>query len=129
MTGFAERIQKILDKQGKRKSDIAHGLGIADSTVRSWWDKNSLPAADVALRVADFLGVPLSYLVTGERAEAAPTLRDVYPRLTDGMAQDVGFIADIYPDITGTDRSYIMGAARTAEKNIAHKDGACARDA
>lgn len=126
---FMSNVVSELKYQGKTQSALAEFLGLKKGTITAWIARDSVPAADVALRVADFLGVPLSYLVTGERAEAAPTLRDVYPRLTDGMAQDVGFIADIYPDITGTDRSYIMGAARTAEKNIARKDGACARDA
>lgn len=126
---FVKNVLTELEYQGKTQSELANAVGIKKSAISMWIARDSVPAADVALRVADFLGVPLSYLVTGERGEAAPTLRDVYPRLTGDMAQDVGFIADIYPDITGTDRSYIMGAARTAEKNIARKDGDCARDA
>lgn len=126
MTVF-ERIEEELDRKGMTRAELSRLSGVDESTIRNW--KKTEPKAVTLDKVARALGVPLSYLVTGERGEAAPTLRDVYPRLTGDMARDVGFIADIYPDITGTDRSYIMGAARTAEKNIAHKDGSCARDA
>ena len=32
-----------------------------------WIKRDSIPSADTALKVADFLGVPLSYLITGEK--------------------------------------------------------------
>ncbi len=65
MTDFAKRIEFLLDLQGKRKADIVHALNIADSTVRSWWTKDSIPAADVALKVAKFLNVSVEYLIDG----------------------------------------------------------------
>ena len=67
MTDFARRIEEELEYLGLKKSDIVKHLKIADSTVRSWWSKDSIPAADVALKVADFLKVPLPYLLDGRK--------------------------------------------------------------
>lgn len=128
MTVF-ERIESELDRKGMTRAELSRLSEVDESTIRNW--KKTEPKAVMLNRVAKALGVPLSYLVTGERAPAPPALRDVYPRLTDEQAEDVGFIADIYPDITDTDRAYIMGAARTAEKNVSREDGRrdSARDA
>ena len=85
MTDFAKRIDIELDYLGLRKSDIVHSLGIADSTVRSWWAKDSIPAADVALKIARFLDVPLEYLIDGTHPEErkAARLSDYEKRLLE----------------------------------------------
>ena len=75
MTDFAKRIEIELDYLGLKKSDIAHGLNIADSTVRSWWAKDTIPAADTALKIASFLNVPLEYLIDGTKSEEKKSLK------------------------------------------------------
>ncbi|WP_147612306.1 helix-turn-helix domain-containing protein [Treponema pectinovorum] len=65
MTDFTRILQEELDYQGKRKADISRDCGINDNTVRSWWSHNSMPAVDVAYKVAKYLNVSLEYLLTG----------------------------------------------------------------
>ena len=65
MTKFAENLENELELQNKRKADIVKNCGIADSTVRSWWAKDAIPSADVALKVARFLNVSVEYLIDG----------------------------------------------------------------
>ncbi|MBQ0003594.1 MAG: helix-turn-helix domain-containing protein [Treponema sp.] len=69
MTGYAQRVLDELEYQGLKKSDLVNNLGIPDSTVRGWWAKDTIPAADTALKVARFLNVSLEYLITGEERE------------------------------------------------------------
>lgn len=69
MTGYAQRVLDELEYQGLKKSDLVNNLGIPDSTVRGWWAKDTIPAADTALKVSRFLGVSLEYLITGEDSE------------------------------------------------------------
>lgn len=71
MTKFAECLERELEIQNKRKADIVKNCEIADSTVRSWWAKDAIPSADVALKVAKFLNVSVEYLIDGK--EYKPT--------------------------------------------------------
>lgn len=116
MTEFAKRVQDELDYQGKRKSDISHTLNIADSTVRSWWDKSSIPAADVALKVAEFLGVPLEYLLTGERKESAVN-KDDYIDISQLGAEEKGKLREIcgkFPLISEESQEDVLALVRKA---------------
>ena len=69
MTKYAETLLGILEEKGLRKSDLVNNLHIPDSTVRGWWSKDSMPALDIAFKVADFLNVPLEYFITGKPAK------------------------------------------------------------
>lgn len=64
---FIQRVVEELDFQGKTKSQLAESLGINNAVISMWIKRDSIPSADTALKVADFLGVPLSYLITGEK--------------------------------------------------------------
>lgn len=68
MTDFARRLLDEMNFLGIKKADLAHELNIPDSTIRSWWARDAMPAADVALKVAQFLNVSLEYLITGKNA-------------------------------------------------------------
>lgn len=52
------------------KAELSRAIEVPDPTVRSWFTKDSIPAADTALKIADFLNVSLEYLVTGEKDES-----------------------------------------------------------
>ena len=66
MTKYAETLLNILELKGMRKSDLVNNLKIPDSTVRSWWTKDSIPSFDMGYRIAKYLGVSMEYLLTGE---------------------------------------------------------------
>ena len=68
MTEFARRLSEEMDYLGIKKADLSRELNIPDSTIRSWWSRDAMPAADVALKVAQFLNVSLEYLITGKNA-------------------------------------------------------------
>lgn len=70
MKDFLKRVLEELDFLNASKADIARFLNVRKSTVYSWFERDTIPAADTALRIADFLNVPLEYLITGERDKA-----------------------------------------------------------
>lgn len=70
MNDFLKRVLEELDFLNASKADIARFLNVRKSTVYSWFERNTIPAADTALRIADFLNVSLEYLVTGEKDES-----------------------------------------------------------
>lgn len=70
MSGFSDRLLDELTYYGYSQADLARHLGVRQSTVQTWIQRGSIPAADTALRIADFLNVSLEYLVTGKLPES-----------------------------------------------------------
>lgn len=70
MNDFLKRVLEELDFLNASKADIARFLNVRKSTVYSWFERDTIPAADTALKIADFLNVSLEYLVTGEKDES-----------------------------------------------------------
>lgn len=66
MRDFLKRVLEELDFLNASKADIARFLNVRKSTVYSWFERDTIPAADTALKIADFLNVSLEYLVTGK---------------------------------------------------------------
>lgn len=67
MNGFLQRVLEEMDFLQVSKAELSRAIEVPDPTVRSWFTKDSIPAADTALKIADFLNVPLEYLVTGKK--------------------------------------------------------------
>ena len=66
MNGFLLRLENELNFLNQTKADLARFLEIRKSTVYSWWERDTIPAADTALKIARFLNVSLEYLITGK---------------------------------------------------------------
>jgi transcriptional regulator with XRE-family HTH domain len=70
MKDFLKRVLEELDFLNASKADLARFLNVRKSTVYSWFERDTIPAADTALKIADFLNVSLEYLVSGEKDES-----------------------------------------------------------
>lgn len=70
MNDFLKRVLEELDFLNASKAELARFLNVRKSTVYSWFERDTVPAADTALKIADYLNVPLEYLVTGEKDES-----------------------------------------------------------
>ena len=66
METFNERFERLLTEKGKNKADVADAVGISRTGMSSWKDNNRIPRADVAVKIAKILDVPVDYLVLGE---------------------------------------------------------------
>jgi transcriptional regulator with XRE-family HTH domain len=75
MNDFLKRVLEELDFLNASKADLARFLNVRKSTVYSWFERDTIPAADTALKIADFLNVSLEYLVTGEKDESQKSKR------------------------------------------------------
>lgn len=110
---FVNNVLSELNYQGKSQSDLANSIGLKKSTISMWITRDSVPAADVAQRVADFLGVPLRYLLTGEREDApAPKVKDVFPWLDAEGAEEISEIADGWNSLDARGRRNVMDTFR-----------------
>lgn len=58
--------QKLLDKHGLKNSDISRATGISNMTLSDWKRGVSTPKHDKLKKIADYFGVSVEYLMTGE---------------------------------------------------------------
>jgi transcriptional regulator with XRE-family HTH domain len=106
MEPFLARVDECLMKKGKKRPWLAKEANIGLSTINSWFSKDRLPRVDDAFRVASALGVPLHYLITGQRSREASTnpavrriVRLLEPLDSDQIMELVGVIKNyIYFD-------------------------------
>lgn len=56
----------LLKAKGVRASDVAAATGIPRSTFSEWKSGRSKPKQEKLQKIADYFGVPLEYLLTGE---------------------------------------------------------------
>ena len=57
---------KLLEKNGVTAYKVGKATGIAGSTFTDWKTGRSVPKQDKLQKIADFFGVTLDYLMTGE---------------------------------------------------------------
>lgn len=68
-----ERIYEILNQKEKRAYQLCEILDIRTSTMSTWKTKKTDPPAKYMKTIADFLGVSLDYLLTGQEAPVRKT--------------------------------------------------------
>ena len=65
-----EIFSKLLEEHGVKAADVCRGTGLPSSLFSEWKRGKSTPKPDKLQKIADFFGVPLSYLLTGEMEES-----------------------------------------------------------
>ena len=60
---------KLRDQRGLKDADVVRNTGITKSTFSDWKNGRSCPKNDKLQKIADFFGVTLDYLMTGEERE------------------------------------------------------------
>lgn len=63
---ISQRIFMILKEKRLKQKDLSEYTGISTSAISAWNKNNLNPAADKLSIIADFLGVSLSFLITGK---------------------------------------------------------------
>ena len=64
---------QIRDSLGYKDSSVASRTGITKSTFSDWKAGRYVPKTDKMQRIANFLGVSIEYLMTGEEKEGGET--------------------------------------------------------
>ncbi|MDY4611497.1 MAG: helix-turn-helix transcriptional regulator [Sphaerochaetaceae bacterium] len=67
MNDFWKRVTSMLTSD-LRMTDISRITGIPRSTISNWIRRGTYPSADCAEKIADVIGVTVSWLVTGQDA-------------------------------------------------------------
>lgn len=82
MSIFIEQVDKLLSESGKTKIELAKYAGISTQSFYDWKNRNTVPAADVAVKIADFLNTSVEFLVTGEE-------KNIYKKKYDTLLADI----------------------------------------
>lgn len=61
-----EVFEKLLAQRGVKTADVCAATGIKQSTFSDWKSGRSKPKAEKMQKIADFFGVTVDYLMTGE---------------------------------------------------------------
>lgn len=72
-SSFKDRINDELEYQDISKKDFAERTGISINTLNMYLYRGSIPAADVAVRMAQALNTTTEYLVTGADSTTQPS--------------------------------------------------------
>ena len=72
-SSFKDRINDELEYQDISKKDFAERTGISINTLNMYLYRGSIPAADVAVRMAQALNTTTEYLVTGADSTTPPS--------------------------------------------------------
>lgn len=62
-----EIFSKLLEERNLRAADVCKGTGLPSSLFSEWKRGKSNPKADKLQKIADFFGVSIEYLMTGEK--------------------------------------------------------------
>ena len=65
---------KLLKEKGVKTSDVCKATGIVASTFSDWKKGKSSPKQDKLMKISDFFGVSLEYLMTGKDTHNTDTL-------------------------------------------------------
>ena len=74
MSAFVERIDFCLLKTNPKRLALCDALNISHTAITDWNRRGTVPAGDIMLRVADYLGVSPWWLVFGEEKPEAGKL-------------------------------------------------------
>ena len=63
---MVERIDMLLQNKNLKRIDIAKAVDFSVNNISRWKTKGCLPDISVGLQVADYLGVSVRFLLTGQ---------------------------------------------------------------
>ena len=66
--GFWHNVEQEREYIGMPRKELAAKAQISYASISTGLERDSIPAADAALRIAKTLGVPLEYLLTGNES-------------------------------------------------------------
>jgi len=66
---FIEILEGLLKDKALSQKELAEKIGLRRPSISDWKKKGTYPYADVAVKIAEILGVSVEYLITGKNAE------------------------------------------------------------
>lgn len=68
---ISQRIFSLLESKHLSQKDLAEYAGLSPAAISGWKSKNTSPSSDKLVKISEFLGVSVYYLLTGKE-ETSP---------------------------------------------------------
>ena len=114
---------KLRDMRGLKDMDISKGLGFHPSVISDWKRGKSVPKYEKLKQIADFFGVSVEYLTTGEQPEGYylnPETAEVAQEIYDN--KELRLLFDAARDVT-PEQLRILQQMALSWKNQGQKNG------
>ena len=66
---FMDNVERELESRGITQKKLAEDLGLRRPTLSDWKRNGAIPAGDICIKIADYLGVSVEWLITGKEKE------------------------------------------------------------
>lgn len=112
---FVERIKKILNEKDIKQTSMLLELGLPKSAIANWEQRGNIPAADVVLKIANYLGVSMEYLLTGETTQT-PNFQQ-FEKLPEEELKKYKIVQMDIDDLANYDEQIMLGNYRLLNEN------------
>lgn len=92
---IVQRIDKIRKQKNISREDITSSCKISKSSFPTWSARGTIPPADVAIKIAWYLGVSVEWLITGHDPE--------------GLTEEDRNLLNMYHLLDGRDKEDVLG--------------------
>lgn len=82
------RIDSVLKKRNLKRKAVADAVGISLQPFTSWANRGSIPGADIAYHIAEYLNVSVEWLLTGKE-DTPPENVNLPPAEIIELAEDI----------------------------------------
>ena len=66
MTDFVKRIDEVLLRKNLKRAALCNDLELSSTAITDWARRGTVPAGDICLKIADYLGVSVEWLISGK---------------------------------------------------------------
>lgn len=66
---IVDRIDSLLKERGLNRVFLADAIGIKPQNISAWSTRGTIPAGDICLKIADYLGVSVEWLISGREGK------------------------------------------------------------
>jgi transcriptional regulator with XRE-family HTH domain len=85
---FIERLEMLLKEKGISQKSLAEYIGIRNPSISEWKKEGTIPRADIAIKIAEYLNVSVEYLITGVEPDNSTIIESLRKHLKN-MEDDV----------------------------------------
>ena len=108
MLEIYQRVENLLREKNLKKIDLTKATGIPDSSIRAWHN-GVIPNVINAYKVAQFLGITVEELVTGEHIDKVPEKPQAEPSIR--LSYMEAKLLERYQKLDDRDREIILSLA------------------
>lgn len=98
---FVERIDEELDFKGMKRAELLRLLGLPRNSISNWLERGNIPAGDICLKIADYFGVSIEYLITGKNNDSTQEERwliSQWKQLSDEQKSNIRLLLNGWED-------------------------------